>query len=72
MTLTVTDTDGATGTVSHAVTAASSFVADDFNRTVTGGLGSADVGGPWTIVGNGHFNPGGQQHGQDAANGQEG
>ncbi|MBM7807383.1 PKD repeat protein [Geodermatophilus bullaregiensis] len=51
--LTVTDDDGATGTVTRDVTVAprtgGGVVAEDaFERTVTGGLGTADVGGPWT------------------------
>lgn len=54
--LTVTDNLGATNTISQPVTvttAPSSAVAKDaFGRTVTGGWGSADQGGPWTITGN--------------------
>jgi PKD repeat protein len=51
--LTVTDNGGATGTVSHPVTVSApqgppAIVDDTFNRTVTGGLGTADVGGAWT------------------------
>ena len=57
VTLTVTDGAGATNAVTHAVTVTDpppgpvDFVTDTFNRTVSNGLGSADVGGPWTISG---------------------
>jgi hypothetical protein len=56
VTLTVTDDQGASASVSHAVhlssgTTGGAFVSDGFDRTVTGGLGTADVGGPWTTVG---------------------
>jgi PKD repeat protein len=57
VTLTVADDQGATGTVSHTVTVTSTppppapFVSDSFNRTVSNGLGTADVGGAWTLVG---------------------
>ncbi|WP_209308925.1 PKD domain-containing protein [Blastococcus sp. CT_GayMR16] len=56
VTLTVTDGAGLTGTVTHPVTVttpppASDFVADAFDRSVTNGLGTADVGGPWSISG---------------------
>ena len=54
VTLTVTDAAGATATTSRSVTvAAPSTVraADEFARTVAGGWGTADVGGPWTISG---------------------
>ncbi|SDF12164.1 PKD repeat-containing protein [Blastococcus fimeti] len=47
--LTVTDDDGATATVERAVTVTASVLATDpFERSVTGGLGTADAGGPWT------------------------
>jgi PKD repeat protein len=57
--LTVTDNAGATGSVTHQVTVTSpaspppvtqptAFASDAFGRTVAGGLGTADVGGPWT------------------------
>jgi PKD repeat protein len=55
--LTVTDDDGATGTTTRSVTVSSPpqegapFASDAFERTVTNGLGSADVGGTWTISG---------------------
>jgi PKD repeat protein len=50
--LTVTDDDGATATAERQVVAtepvSNAIVAKDtFNRTVTGGLGTADVGGAW-------------------------
>ncbi|NYJ06259.1 beta strand repeat-containing protein [Petropleomorpha daqingensis] len=51
ITLTVTDNGGAINTVSHAVTVTQTapvIVNDTFNRTVSGGLGTADVGGAWT------------------------
>jgi PKD repeat protein len=51
VTLTVTDNVGATDTVSHSVTvtAPSPIIASDaFNRTVSNGWGTADVGGAWT------------------------
>jgi PKD repeat protein len=54
VTLTVTDNLGATGSVTHTVTASTAgtpFVSDTFNRTVTNGLGTADAGGVWSIVG---------------------
>jgi PKD repeat protein len=62
VTLTVTDNAGATGTVSHAVAvssttpppsppAGSALAQDSFTRTVSGGLGSAEIGGAWTTSG---------------------
>ena len=57
VTLTVTDADGATGTVQQAVSVTDpppgpvDFVVDNFGRTVSNGLGTADVGGAWTISG---------------------
>ncbi|MBG0737866.1 PKD domain-containing protein [Paeniglutamicibacter antarcticus] len=58
VTLNVTDNGGATGTVNHPVTVtggpppvAVPLAQDAFNRTVSGGLGTADTGGPWTISG---------------------
>ncbi|SDF11888.1 PKD domain-containing protein [Blastococcus fimeti] len=60
VTLTVTDDDGATATTTREVTVtappvvvppdASVLAADSFGRTVSGGLGTADTGGPWTTV----------------------
>ncbi len=50
--VTVTDDDGATGTASESVTATYPVVAmDTFARTVTSGLGSAEIGGAWTVGG---------------------
>ena len=55
VTLTVTDDDGATGTTSGQaeVTAPPAgevtVAADSFGRTVTGGFGTADSGGAWTV-----------------------
>ncbi len=52
--LTVTDDDAATGTAAQDITLAAApggFVADAFSRTVSGGLGGADLGGPWTVSG---------------------
>jgi PKD repeat protein len=52
VTLTVTDDDGATTTVSQSVSVAAPVIvaADAFNRTVASGLGSADTGGAWTTA----------------------
>jgi PKD repeat protein len=54
--LRVTDDQGATSApVTHSVTvtapAGAAFASDTFNRTVTNGLGTADVGGAWSTVG---------------------
>ena len=49
--LTVTDNDGGTGSVTHNVTTVAgpvTAVADAFERTVSGGWGSAGTGGAWT------------------------
>ena len=53
VTLTVTDDDGATDSVSHDVTvsAVTVLAADTFERTVTGGFGSTTPGGAWTVAG---------------------
>ncbi|HEY3576773.1 MAG TPA: hypothetical protein VGK68_02110 [Gaiellaceae bacterium] len=40
-----------TSTASFTVGSSSAVASDSFNRTVSGGWGTADVGGPWTIVG---------------------
>ena len=54
VTLTVTDDDGATAKVERAVTVAGSMLAADaFDRSVTGGLGTADAGGPWATYAGG-------------------
>ncbi|SEO79289.1 PKD domain-containing protein [Trujillonella endophytica] len=55
VTLTVTDSDGATGTTTQQVTvtapiSTAPLAKDTFGRSVTGGLGAADVGGAWTVV----------------------
>ena len=54
--LTVTDDRGATGSVVRPVTVtdpppAGVLVDDPFSRTVTGGWGTADIGGAWTLAG---------------------
>jgi PKD repeat protein len=57
VTLTVTDGSGATGTLTRSVSVAAApqgpvdVATDTFGRTVAGGLGTADLGGPWTTVG---------------------
>ena len=55
VTLTVTDNKGATDAVQHDVTVtaaqAAQIAADGYGRTVVSGWGTADTGGPWTIVG---------------------
>src|SRR5690606_36433902 len=54
VTLTVTDGAGATGTVSHPVTVTypggppPPLAADDFERTVAAGWGTATTGGGWS------------------------
>ena len=58
VTLTVADDDGATATTTRAVTVTAPdgpaqppvLAADAFERTATGGLGTADVGGAWTAA----------------------
>jgi PKD repeat protein len=56
VTLTVTDDQGATGTTTKSVTVTQptgpvDFVTDTFNRSVSNGWGTADVGGAWTTSG---------------------
>lgn len=56
ITLTVTDDDGATASTTSAITVADPggpevVASDAFGREVSNGLGSADVGGPWTFTG---------------------
>jgi hypothetical protein len=52
VTLTVTDNQGATGTVEHDVTVSSVVVyaSDGFTRNMTSKWGSADTGGAWTLT----------------------
>ena len=53
--LTVTDNLSDTNAASHSVAPTSGavtfFASDSFNRTVSGGLGTANVGGAWTRIG---------------------
>ncbi len=49
--LTVTDGQGATDTVTKAVTVYNALAVDTFERTVANGWGTADVGGAWTTTG---------------------
>ena len=58
VTLTVTDNHGTTAASTATVSPRppanpvnTPYVTDTFNRTVSGGLGTADVGGAWTTVG---------------------
>jgi PKD repeat protein len=59
VTLTVTDDKGATASTTRAVTvtapvtppAATTYATDAFERAVTGGLGTADTGGAWSLAG---------------------
>jgi PKD repeat protein len=54
VTLTVTDDDGEADSVAHEVTVSDApgpavLASDTFQRNATNGLGSAEVGGPWTV-----------------------
>ncbi len=54
--LTVTDDDGATASTTRSVTVTAppgptTYVNDQFSRTVTGGWGSAPTGGAWSVTG---------------------
>jgi PKD repeat protein len=56
--LTVTDNGGVTGTVTKSVTVSAppaqpsaTLATDAFGRSVTGGFGTADVGGAWSVTG---------------------
>ena len=57
VTLTVTDNGGSTGTSTQSVVVPAQpagpqpFATDAFERTVTNGLGTADLGGAWTLAG---------------------
>ena len=51
VTLTVTSNQGATWSVTHAVTVTSVIAADAFGRTTSNGWGTADTGGPWSVTG---------------------
>jgi PKD repeat protein len=56
ITLTVTDDDGAPASTTSSVTVTdpgvpAAIASDAFGREVTNGLGTADVGGPWTFTG---------------------
>ncbi len=55
VTLTVTDNAGRTGSSARPLTVAgppgSNFVSDTFTRTVSNGLGTAELGGAWTVGG---------------------
>ena len=48
VTLTVTDDRGGTASTSVTVTVIDDIATDAFNRTVSGGWGTADLGGAWT------------------------
>ena len=48
--LTVTDNDGATGSVTTSIVVAGPLARDSFARTVASGWGTADLGGAWTLT----------------------
>jgi PKD repeat protein len=61
VTLTVTDDDGATNSISRNVPVSTAVIADAFNRAVVNSWGSADTGGAWTLTGaNSRFSSNGQ------------
>ena len=54
--LTVTDDDGSTASTTRSVMVTGApqptvYASDDFARTVSNGLGTAPVGGPWSVTG---------------------
>src|SRR5205807_3202356 len=49
--LTVTDDRGGTGTTTGTVTITDGYASDTFERIVSNGWGTADIGGPWTLSG---------------------
>ncbi|WP_051639737.1 PKD domain-containing protein [Cellulomonas sp. URHE0023] len=72
--LTVTDDDGATASTTQQVVVTappqtSTLASDAFNRSVTGGWGSADVGGAWTLTGASRFSVSGGAGRVQAASG---
>jgi PKD repeat protein len=70
VTLTVTDNDGATNTLTKPVTvsaAAAPFAVDAFGRSATNTWGNADVGGAWSAATSANFSVTG---GRDFANGE--
>ncbi len=50
VTLTVTDTNTMSSVVNQQVTATRTFARDTFNRTASGGWGTADIGGAWSTL----------------------
>ncbi len=51
VTLTVTDDRAAAATTTGSVTITDGYASDTFERVVSNGLGTADLGGPWTLSG---------------------
>jgi PKD repeat protein len=49
--LIVTDNSGGTASVTGTATITDQYAADNFDRTVSNALGTADNGGPWTVSG---------------------